>query len=186
MFRLNYATKDKLLKELKESTKTLEVTQELQEAFDCLKDELTYEPALNLPDEEDVVYSEHEWNRRKVMPPICYVNKVLNEAEQRCYAPEAEMFAVVFFEKQYPPVLTGRKFVVQFGNHALSWLKSYAITPGIVGRWATLYFQYAVKIQRCGSFGQQNVEVFNKKTAFSDAREGRLEKRLKCGPVFRS
>ena len=104
-FIVNYATKAKPLTELTKASRTFEWSQEAQAAFDCLKEELSSEPVLALPDEEGMFYldpdasevaiagilhQEQEWNGKKVLRPICYGSKVLNEAEQRYGAPKAE------------------------------------------------------------------------------------------------
>jgi len=55
-FIVNYATKAKPLTALNKASRTFEWSQEAQAAFDCLKEELSSEPVLALPDEEGMFY----------------------------------------------------------------------------------------------------------------------------------
>ena len=161
-FIINYAEKAKPLTELTKTTKDYEWSDEAQRAFDLLKKELCSNPILALPvsdgmfyldtDASDVAISgilhqEQEWKDRKVLRPVCYGSRVLNEAEQRYGAPKAEMLAVVFFVEKFRCFLAGRKFVLRVDNQALSWLKTYSMDLRMIGRWITRLDQYHFEIQ---------------------------------------
>ena len=118
-----------------------------------------------------ILHQEREWNGRKVLRPICYGSKVLNEAEQRYGAPKAEMLAVVYFVEKYRSFLAGRKFILRVDNQALSWLKTYSMDTGIVGRWITRLDQYTMEIQHRDRNRHQNADGLSKKTEFYEVRE---------------
>ena len=84
-----------------------------------------------------ILHQEQEWKGRKILRPIYYGSRVLNTAEQKYGAPKAEMLAVVYFVEKYRSFLAGRKFVLRVDNQALSWLKTYSMDMGVIGRWIT-------------------------------------------------
>jgi len=119
--------------------------------------------------------------------PICYGSKGLNEAEQRYGAPKAEVLAVVYFVEKYRSFLAGRKFILRVDrkfilrvdNQALSWLKTYSMDTGIVGRWITRLDQNTMKIQHRDRNIHQNADGLSKKTEFYKVREARPEEQPK-------
>ena len=130
-FIRNYAAKAKPLTDLTRSTKAFNWSAEAQTAFDQLKEELSSEPVLSLPNDEGtfvldtdasavaisgILHQEQEWNGRSILRPISYGSRVLKCAEQRYGAPKAEMLAAVSFVEKYRCFLAGRKFILRVDN----------------------------------------------------------------------
>ena len=120
-------------------------------------------------------HQEQEWKGRKILRPIYYGSRVLNTAEQKYGAPKAEMLAVVYFVEKYRSFLAGRKFVLRVDNQALSWLKTYSMDMGVIGRWITRLDQYHFEIQHRDRNKHQNADGLSKKTEYYRIREARIE-----------
>ena len=113
-----------------------------------------------------ILHQEQEWKGRKILRPIYYGSRVLNTAEQKYGAPKAEMLAVVYFVEKYRSFLAGRKFVLRVDNQALSWLKTYSMDMGVIGRWITRLDQYHFEIQHRDRNKHQNADGLSKKTEY--------------------
>ena len=188
-FIVNYAEKAKPLTDLTKTTLEYVWSPEAQTSFELLKKELCSAPVLALPNEEGMFYldtdasevaisgilhQEQEWNGKKILRPVCYGSRVLNAPEQRYGAPKAEMLAVVFFVEKYRCFLAGRKFILRVDNQALSWLKTYSMDLGMIGRWITRLDQYYFEIQHRDRNKHQNADSLSKKTEFYEARENMI------------
>ena len=126
-------------------------TEEAQAAFEKLKKALVEAQALTLPTEDGrfyldtdasnvgisaILHQEQEWNGKKVLRPIYFGSKSLNSTQMKYGAPKLEMLAVVTFVKKFESFLGSKQFTLRVDNQALSWLKTYSMTSGLVGKMA--------------------------------------------------
>jgi transposase InsO family protein len=123
---------------------------EAQRSFDILKDILSREPVLRMPDFKRTFYlctdasnvglSAILEQRGDDNAPyvIQYASRPLKRAERNYNTTEKECLALVFGIGTFTPYLQGRKFVVLTDHSALQWLKSAEHKNQMLNRWAIL------------------------------------------------
>ena len=166
--------------------KKFEWSDEAQTAFENIKRELCEAPVLGMPIEKGmfvldtdasvvaisgILHQEQEWNGRTVLRPIAYGSKLLSDTEMKYGAPKVEMFAVVTFVEKYRAYLGSAPFKLRVENRALSWLKTYSMDQGYIGRWIVRLDGYHMMIEHRMRDKHQNADSLSKKTEFYERLE---------------
>ena len=166
----------------------MEWTPECQRAFEILKTLLCSAPILSMPTEDGrffldtdasevaiaaILQQEQEINGSKKLRVIAYGSRILSDAEMKYGAPKAEMLAVVYFLEKFRSHLAGRQFTLRVDNQALSWLKTYSMDNGLIGRWIARLGQYDMKIVHRPREKHTNADGLSKKSEFYRLREER-------------
>ena len=94
-----------------------------------------------------ILHQEQEWNGRQLLRPIYYGSHALNPTQMKYGAPKLEMLAVVTYVRKLHSYLAPRRFTLRVDNQALSWLKTYSMDLGMVGRWLMFLDQYDIEIE---------------------------------------
>lgn len=127
-------------------------------AFQQLKEALTTQPVLALPNDEDTfildtdaadasigaVLSQVQSGQERV---IAYAGRSLNRNELNYCVTRKELLAVVHFTKYFRQYLLGRKFIIRTDHAALAWLQKTPEPIGQNARWLELLGEYDFKIQ---------------------------------------
>ena len=166
----------------------MEWSPECQRAFEILKTILCSAPILSMPTEDGRFYldtdasevaiaailqQEQEINGSKKLRVIAYGSRILSDAEMKYGAPKAEMLAVVYFLEKFRSHLAGRQFTLRVDNQALSWLKTYSMDNGLIGRWIARLGQYEMKIVHRPREKHTNSDSLRKKSELYRLREER-------------
>ncbi|MEO1519094.1 MAG: ribonuclease H family protein, partial [Bacteroidota bacterium] len=176
-----------------------EWTEEAQVAFERLKKALVDAQALTLPTEDGrfyldtdasnvgisaILHQEQEWNGKKVLRPIYFGSKSLNSTQMKYGAPKLEMLAVVTFVKKFESFLAPRQFTLRVDNQALSWLKTYSMTSGLVGRWLMILDQFDMVIEHRPRHKHMNADGLSKMTNHYQKQERILAQQPEVRPGF--
>ena len=96
------------------------------------------------------------------------------------------MLAVVTYVKKIHSYLAPRRFVLRVDNQALSWLKTYSMDLGMVGRWIMYLDQYDMEIEHRPRTRHTNADGLSKRTNLYVMKEQNLkdEPRVKEGFNF--
>jgi transposase InsO family protein/predicted aspartyl protease len=141
-----FATTAKPLIKLTEKNAIFQWSEEQENAWKSLKDQLTRSPVLAYPrndatfildtDASDVgigaVLSQMIDGEEKV---IAYGSRVLSKAEKNYCVTRRELLAVVHFIKAYRHYLVGRHFTLRTDHAALRWLRNFKEPEGQIARW---------------------------------------------------
>ena len=92
------------------------------------------------------------------------------------------MLAVVTYVRQFHSYLAPRRFTLRVDNQALSWLKTYSMDLGMVGRWFMCLDQYNIEIEHRSRTHHTNADGLSKRTNLYVLKEARL----KDDPAIRS
>ena len=149
-FVLRYAHVAGPLHRLTSKNVRFEWTDECEEAFRVLRNELCRAPILALPDfseaggrfvldtdASDRAIGAVLSQRQKSGPDrvVAYGSRCLSSAEQNYCVTRKEMLALVHFLKEFRPYLLGKTCVVRTDHHALQWLQTFREPSGQVARW---------------------------------------------------
>ncbi|KAL8590391.1 hypothetical protein ACOMHN_011605 [Nucella lapillus] len=99
-------------------------SEDCQKAFDRLKEAITSEPVLILPDQEALFVLRTDASgqglgavllqgKEGMLRPVAYASKKLNDAEKRYHTIEQECYAAVWGVRKFYPYLYGRHFVLE-------------------------------------------------------------------------
>ena len=99
-------------------------------------------------------------------------------------APKLEMLAVVTFVKKFESFLAPRQFTLRVDNQALSWLKTYSMTSGLVGRWLMLLDQFDMVIEHRPRHKHMNADGLSKMTNHYKRQEEILAQQPEVRPGF--
>ena len=170
----------------REEGKKFEWNEKAQAAFGNIKWELCEAPLLGMPTEKGmyvlntdssvvaisgILHQEQEWNGRTVLRPIAYGSKLLSDTEMKYGAPKAETFAVVTFVEKNRACLGSAPFKLRVDNRALSWLKTYSMDKGSIGRWIVGLDGYHMIIEHRMRDKHQNADNLSKKIEFYERLE---------------
>jgi len=128
-------------------------TPECQNAFDKLKERLTSEPVLALPEDGGTcildteasnfglgsVLSQQQSDGEKV---ITYASRTLTPPERKYETTWKELLAIVVGLKHFRQYLLGRHFIIRTDHAALSWLRQTAEPMPQLARWLTYIEQF--------------------------------------------
>ena len=196
-FVKDFATKAFAMSSLMRKATSFVWTDEAQKSFEDVKEALMNATALALPDSEGkfvldtdastvgisgILHQEQEWNGRKLLRPIYYGSHALNPTQMKYGAPKLEMLAVVTYVRKFHSYLAPRRFTLRVDNQALSWLKTYSMDLGMVGRWLMFLDQYDIEIEHRPRTQHTNADGLSKRTNLYVLREERLKK----DPAIRS
>ena len=162
-FIKDYSKMASPLTDLLKKDKHWEWTEACQEAFQDIKQAVTSEPVLRLPDFE-LPFEVHTDASDRALGgvlvqeghPIAYESRKLKEAEQRYSAHEKEMTAVVHCLEIWKHYLLGTKFVVVTDNVANTYFKTQKKLTPKQARWQEFLAEFDFSwVHRPGS--QNNV-----------------------------
>ena len=195
-FVKDFATKAFAMSSLMRKAAPFQWTSEAQESFDSVKQALMDATALALPASEGkfvldtdasnvgisgILHQEQQWNGKTVLRPVHFGSHALNPTQMKYGAPKLEMLAVVTYVKKFHSYLAPRKFVLRVDNQALSWLKTYSMDLGMVGRWIMHLDQYSMEIEHRPRTRHTNADGLSKRTNLYALKE----KHQKDGPVIK-
>jgi len=133
-------------------------TEECEQAFLTLKEVLTSEPILQLPDltklfvvqvdaSDNAVGAVLLQESDGILLPVAYASKKLTSAEQRYPIIEKECLAVVYAVHKFNKYLYGRHFVLQTDHSPLVAMRKNRIANDRIMRWSLLLQSYDMEIQ---------------------------------------
>ena len=178
-FVKDFATKAFAMSSLMRKAAPFQWTPEAQESFDSVKQALIDATALALPASEEkfvldtdasnigisgILHQEQQWNGKTVLRPGHFGSHALNPTQMKYGAPKLEMLAVVTCVKKFHSYLAPRRFVLRVDNQALSWLKTYSMDLGMVGRWIMHLDQYNMEIEHRPRTRHTNADGLSKRT----------------------
>ena len=83
------------------------------------------------------------------------------------------MLAVLYFLEKICSQLAGRQFTLRVDNQALSWLKTYSMDNGLIGRWIARLGHYDKKIVHRPREKHTNADGLSKKSELYRLRKER-------------
>jgi len=130
---------------------------ECQDAFDELKERLTNEPVLALPEDGGTyildtdasnyglgaVLSQQQADGEKV---ITYASRTMMPAEKKYETTRKELLAIVTGLKHFRQYLLGRHIIISTDHAALSWLRRTAEPMPQLARWLTYIEQFDYEV----------------------------------------
>jgi len=130
---------------------------ECQDAFDELKERLTSEPVLALPEDGGTyildtdasnyglgaVLSQQQADGEKV---IAYASRTMMPAERKYETTRKELLAIVTGLKHFRQYLLGRHIIIRTDHAALSWLRRTAEPMPQLARWLTYIEQFDYEV----------------------------------------
>jgi hypothetical protein len=133
-------------------------TEECEKAFVKLKELLTSEPILQLPDLEKPFVIQVDASDNAVgavllqdsaiqLLPVAYASKKLTTAEQRYPIIEKECLAIVFAVHKFNKYVYGRHFTLQTDHSPLVAMRRNRIANDRIMRWSLLLQTYDMDIQ---------------------------------------
>ena len=157
-FVRDYAKVAKPLHRLTEKTMQFQWSQECQDAFTRLRNELVSTPILAFPDYDKefildtdasndgigaVLSQIQESGEEKV---IAYGSRVLSKPERRYCVTRRELLAVVTFTRHFRHYLLGRHFTLRTDHGSLRWLQNFKEPEGQFARWIEKLQEYEFTI----------------------------------------
>jgi hypothetical protein len=133
-------------------------TDACERAFQTLKDRLTSDAIVKLPDVTKdfvlrtdasdrglgaVLLQEHDGD----LFPVAYASRKLNTAERNYSVTEKECLAIVFGIHKFQRYLYGRKFILETDHQPLAYLAQAKLTNGRLMRWSLFLQQYQVQLR---------------------------------------
>lgn len=149
----NFADLAKPLTQLTKGNQAFIWTDECENSFQQLKQQLMSEPFLVYPDFSRPFYLSTDASRVGLGAilaniidgeerPICYASRQLNKSEMNYSATELELLAVVWAVKYFRCYLTGVHFALVTDHSAIKWLLSLKDSTSRLTRWALKLQQY--------------------------------------------
>ena len=157
-FVKDFATIAKPLYQITERNRKFQWTSACQEAFDCLRIQLSTAPVLAHPDftrpflldtdASDVgmggVLSQFGDDGQERV--VAYGSKLLTKAERNYCVTRKELLAVVTFTDLFRPYLLGKEFTVRTDHGSLTWLRNFKSPTGQLARWLEKLSEYQFNI----------------------------------------
>jgi transposase InsO family protein len=142
----------------KRSSNVVEWNDELNEAFEKLKEYLSKSPVLKLPDlrESFIVRTDASGKSiggvllqevNGVDHPVAYVSRKLNDREARYAVEERECLAIVWCIQKFHRYLYGTEFTIETDHCSLQYLKTGSIKNARVMRWYLALQDYNFKVK---------------------------------------
>ncbi|XP_070203545.1 uncharacterized protein [Littorina saxatilis] len=133
-------------------------TQEMQSAFQSLKDVLTSKPVMLLPDNDKPFVLRTDasdyaigavlmQDNGKGLQPVAYASRKLNKAERNYATIEKECLAAVWAVKKYEPYLYAVHFTLETDHQPLQYLRKSKTENGRLMRWAIQLQQYSFTVK---------------------------------------
>jgi hypothetical protein len=131
---------------------------EQKEAFEVLRQRLTQEPILALPDKDKLFVLEKETSIKVLggvlsqdFPegrlPIAFASRRVTAAEAKYPTRELEALAILWCCKRFSNLLLGREFLVLTDHASLEWLKSWKNASARVRRWLVQLEEFLITDQ---------------------------------------
>jgi len=133
---------------------------ECEEAFQKLKDLLTAEPILHLPDLSKPFILRTDASiqglgavllqsddKETTLFPTAYASRKLTKAEENYAAVELECLALIWAVEKFQPYLYGKHFILQTDHRPLSFLSSSKNLNARLMRWSLLLQPYSFQIE---------------------------------------
>ena len=128
-------------------------TQECQEAFETLKEEIASRPISDYPDFSKpfrlytdasnlglgAILAQKQKGKENI---ICCASRTLNNAEANYSTTKKEYLAIVWGVQVFRPFLVATHFEILTDHYALQWLRSMKSTSVILHRWAAALEDY--------------------------------------------
>jgi RNase H-like domain found in reverse transcriptase/Reverse transcriptase (RNA-dependent DNA polymerase)/Integrase zinc binding domain/PHD-finger/Integrase core domain len=134
--------------------------EECIKAFNTLKEKLTTEPVLRLPDFKREFILTTDWSKiaigavlSQIDPetgfdhPVAFASRLLNDAERNYSPTEGELLALIWAVDKFRLYLDGRKFTAYTDHHALEWLASARYNNSKLERWALRLQEYNFEVK---------------------------------------
>jgi hypothetical protein len=133
-------------------------TDACEHAFQTLKDRLTSDAVVRLPDLDKefvlrtdacdtglgaVLLQEHD----KTLFPVAYGSRKLSAAEKNYSVSERECLGIVFGISRFERYLYGRKFILETDHQPLAYLAQAKLSNGRLMRWSLFLQQYQMQIR---------------------------------------
>ncbi|KAK3004590.1 hypothetical protein RJ639_019648 [Escallonia herrerae] len=141
-FIKGYSAKAAPLTDLLKKGKTWEWSKRYQSAFEGLKEAVTEEPVLALPDHTKVFELQTDASDFAIggvlmqeRHPIAFESRKLNDTERRYTVQEKEMTAVVLCLRMWRHYLLGSRFLIKTDNIATSYFQSQRKLSPKQARW---------------------------------------------------
>ena len=149
-------------------------TDEAQQSFYRLKEELMSPPILAMPDEEgqftldtdasyDAIGAVLSLQQKGEERVISYASKSLEKRERNYCVTRKELLAVVHFLKYIKQYLLGRKFRVRTDHAALTWLKKTPEPIGQQARWLEQMQEYDFSIEHRPGVRHSNADALSRR-----------------------
>ncbi|KFD60559.1 hypothetical protein M514_27263 [Trichuris suis] len=130
-------------------------SEKCQESFETLKEALSSEPILALPDcavEFDLFTDASQHGLGAILEQrnhvIAYASRVLRPAERNYSVIEKECLAIVFAVKQFRHYLLGSRFTIHTDHRPLQWLQEQKM-EGKIARWALALQEFDFSVSYC-------------------------------------
>lgn len=141
------------LTKLIHKTATFQWTMDQQKSFEALKNALTTQPVLLLPDLSKTFTLTTDASKHSVgavlqqdnghgLQPVAYMSKKLNEHELNYPTHEQELLAIVVALKKWRHYLLGQHFNIQTDNRSLKFLQTQPTLSSRQARWLDVISEY--------------------------------------------
>ncbi|GFV49854.1 retrovirus-related Pol polyprotein from transposon opus [Trichonephila clavipes] len=169
-FVKNFSTIARPLHKLTEAKQKFIWTVDCNNAFNKLKDALTFAPVLASPEigkqfildtdasHESIgaVLSQEIDGQERV---IAYFSKCLSKLERNCVT-RKELLAIVKAVEHFHPYLYGRRFLLQTDHASLTWLLNFK-NSGQIARWIQRLQEYDVEIRHRKGSAHGNADALS-------------------------
>ena len=94
---------------------------------------------------------------------IAYASKTLKPSQRRYCVTYRELFAVVFFVKQFRHYLLGRRFKIRTDHVSLKWVMRFKDAEAMVGRWVLYLSSFDFEIEHRKGTSHGNADPLSRK-----------------------
>ncbi|CAB3382250.1 Hypothetical predicted protein [Cloeon dipterum] len=134
-------------------------SEQCQEAFSKINEELKKQPLLRLPDFEKTFIvstdaSGHalgavlEQEYEDGLHPVAFASRKLKKAEANYHTTERECLGIIFAIREFDIYLKGRPFILQTDHMCLKWLLTTSqVKGGKLARWVAELFEYEYTVR---------------------------------------
>ena len=181
-----------LLHKLTEKSNKFVWTEECDEAFKSLKQNLVEAPILAHPDfsqsfildcdaSNDAIGGVLSQKINGDEHVIAYASRTLSKSERRYCVTRKELLALVHFVKYFRHYLYGKKFLVRTDHGSLRWLMNFKNPEGQVARWLEILSSYEMKIEHRPGRLHKNADALSRKSCKQCGLDCEIpEKNSKC------
>jgi hypothetical protein len=132
-------------------------SEEVQEAFNTLKEKLSKFPIMRRPDFNKVFILHTDWSAFGIGAilgqldeeskeyVITYASRSNNKAESNYFSYEGECLVVLWAVIHFKPYLYGTKFTLYTNHRPIKWLMTNKLTSKLA-RWAFIFQEYEFKV----------------------------------------
>ena len=166
--------------------KDFQWTQEHQDDFSKLKEAMTEQVTLKLPDPYKTFSVTCDASKVAVgyvleqeedgeLRPICFGSRKLKPAERNYSATELECLAVVEAVRAFRAYLLGKEFILQTDHQALKWLLTHTNPEGRLWRWVYKLSEFSFSVEHRPGKGNLVADALSRVNAVSIDHEWSLE-----------